>query len=287
MDEKTKAEQEAQKKKEIAEEKRRAKLTALIAKISISAVMLVVIFVYRYNKYKFKWEEIVIFALAVIPWFSSFMETFKIGKDGVDVKFLQEKVEKLETKVVNEVQPLAQEAKDIATANEASASSANEIAKTAMTTTLYGIGKNPVVETETAISAVDGGKTSGAEKNVLNPEDPQKGRWGGKRVDEEKGRKITVNVNKIKGEDYLRRLNVRVESTDPVNKPLSGKVTFHLHDTFARPDFDVEVNSGVAETNLVAWGAFTIGAEADDGKTRLEYDISEDGKNSDDEFYRR
>jgi len=51
-------------------------------------------------------------------------------------------------------------------------------------------------------------------------------------------------------------------------------VQFFLHDTFKndRPIVTVGPN-GAAELKLTAWGAFTVGAIADDGRTKLELDL--------------
>ena len=55
-----------------------------------------------------------------------------------------------------------------------------------------------------------------------------------------------------------------------------GSVQFFLHDTFANSKPVVAVGpNGVAELTLDAWGAFTVGAIADFGLTRLELDLAE------------
>lgn len=77
-----------------------------------------------------------------------------------------------------------------------------------------------------------------------------------------------------------------VESTDSAF-PLTDSVTFHLHTTFAKPVIKVKPSGNKAEINLVAWGAFTVGAETDEGNTKLELDIANLGANSDDPFYKR
>jgi len=51
-------------------------------------------------------------------------------------------------------------------------------------------------------------------------------------------------------------------------------VQFYLHPTFANPVQTVPVRYGVARLDLKAWGSFTAGAVADEGKTRLELDLS-------------
>jgi hypothetical protein len=111
-------------------------------------------------------------------------------------------------------------------------------------------------------------------KTVKN--DPQKGRFGGAR--ERNGRKLCAKVSKSLIPEFYK-VNIWVESTDP-NKPLNSDVVFYLHDTFRPSVLTVkpgEFDNGKAKVDSKnAWGAFTVGAVADDGITLLEYDLSED-----------
>lgn len=53
-------------------------------------------------------------------------------------------------------------------------------------------------------------------------------------------------------------------------------VKFHLHHTFSNPDPVISVQDGEAVLKLTkVYGAFTVGAEADDGNTFLELDLAE------------
>jgi len=113
--------------------------------------------------------------------------------------------------------------------------------------------------------------------------DPQKRQWGGKPSNN--GRVLSAHIERIPNESFYHRVILRVESTD-LSKPLTGKVIFHLHPTFNTPDIDVPVVNGIAETSIVSYGAFTVGAEADKGATQLELDLTslDDGK---DQFFQR
>ena len=273
---------EAENTRKLAESTEKTRRQSFWAKIIISLIIISAVIIYRVNKIEIKWEEILLFVLAVIPWFSSFTETFKVGKDGIEIKYLEEKLDKLQTEVKTEIKPLAQEAKELAVANEDRVSDVREIATTAQVAALRGVGKKPVIEQPEFGRASDH-----SEKTFFNADDPQKGQWGGKTVDEETNRRISARVEKISGEDYFRRIIVRVESTDPVNNPLTGKVTFHLHPTFDEPVINVRVIRGIAETKLVAYGAFTIGAEADEGKTKLELDLTKELDDGKDPFFKR
>jgi hypothetical protein len=114
-------------------------------------------------------------------------------------------------------------------------------------------------------------------------DDPEKGKWGG--TPTSGGRQLTAEIQRIPGEDLYRRVILTVRSIDD-KKPLMGRVTFHLHPTFDQPVFDEPVFNGEATTSLVSYGAFTVGAEVDKGRTRLELDLAslDDAK---DQFFKR
>jgi SIR2-like domain len=103
-----------------------------------------------------------------------------------------------------------------------------------------------------------------------DPEDPQKGRWGG--LPEREGRRLNATVLTLR-EDRFRIL-LEVLSTDP-DRPLHGDIVFHLHPTFKNARKVVKANANRAALHLGAWGAFTVGAEADGGQTRLELDLAQ------------
>jgi hypothetical protein len=110
--------------------------------------------------------------------------------------------------------------------------------------------------------------------------DPQKGVWGGKEITND--RSISATVKSIPGSRFYRVVVV-VKSID-ANKPLIGKVEFHLHPTFSNPNPTILVNDGIAELKLVAWGAFTLGAVADNGETKLELDLADKNVNAPEDF---
>ncbi|QND24515.1 hypothetical protein HB774_34575 (plasmid) [Rhizobium leguminosarum bv. viciae] len=68
-----------------------------------------------------------------------------------------------------------------------------------------------------------------------------------------------------------------VDQTDA--KPLEGDVTFYLHPTFAEPVYVVRATNGRAILEEChAYGAFTVGISANQGKTKLELDLATDEK---------
>ncbi len=102
---------------------------------------------------------------------------------------------------------------------------------------------------------------------VVDPEDPQLGRWGG--ISERNGWKLTGDVKKVSSDWFSVELRVR----SIAGKKLQGIVEFHLHPTFS-PDVErVAARFGKAVLELHAYGAFTVGALLEDG-TSLELDLS-------------
>jgi hypothetical protein len=102
----------------------------------------------------------------------------------------------------------------------------------------------------------------------VDPEDPNKGHFGGKPT--RNGRTLSARVEEVEEDWYEIRLQVVRES----GAPLIGKVKFHLHPTFDSDVRSVSVKDGRAIETVWAYGAFTVGAVADGGKTRLELDLA-------------
>ena len=104
-------------------------------------------------------------------------------------------------------------------------------------------------------------------------DDPWKGVFEGQSVSGT--RELSAEVSPI-GTPGLFRVRLQVASTNPKRDPLRGSVQFFLHPTFGNDRPVVTVGpSGIAELSLTAWGAFTVGALADDGRTKLELDLSQ------------
>lgn len=104
-------------------------------------------------------------------------------------------------------------------------------------------------------------------------DDPWKGAFGGRA--EANARRLTATVTPLPHRPEWFSVELAVASTAPRKAPLTGTVRFFLHDTFSNPQPVVPVQNGRAEISLLAWGAFTVGAVADDGSTRLELDLAE------------
>ena len=119
----------------------------------------------------------------------------------------------------------------------------------------------------------DGGQPQNQPGILSYSSDPQKGNWG--RMSVANNRKLTAVVKESSWSKEIFEVTLLVESLDPVSHPLTGIVVFHLHPTFSNANPQIFVINGIAELNVKAWGAFTLGAETDGGITKLEQDLAE------------
>jgi hypothetical protein len=108
---------------------------------------------------------------------------------------------------------------------------------------------------------------------VLRTDDPNKGRFGG--APRANGRVLTAKVDPVPFSTYLFRVRLAVEA-EAGQPPIQGPVEFHLHPSFRDPEPSVPVDAdGRAVLEVLAYGAFTVGAVGDAGTTRLELDLAE------------
>ena len=103
-------------------------------------------------------------------------------------------------------------------------------------------------------------------------DDPQKGQWGGK--SEGDGRWLSARVTEGTKDRWDDWFNIVIVLKGTEERPLQGEVEFHLHPSFYPSVLRVPVEDGRAVLEHRAWGAFTVGASADDGRTRLELDLA-------------
>lgn len=107
------------------------------------------------------------------------------------------------------------------------------------------------------------------EARSVDPEDPQKGRWGGRsRVND---RELTATVRELEPDWFEATITVR--STSP-EKPLTGDVIFHVHPTIRPTVRRASAVNNAASIKVQSYGAYTVGAQADSGKTQLELDLA-------------
>ncbi len=137
-----------------------------------------------------------------------------------------------------------------------------------------------VEATQLAVASGVGKKESQPHKAVASGQhqmhsandDPLAAEYAGRTRDN--GRVISAQVSRVPGVTDWFRITARV-SPDVDAPPLAGPVVFLLHPTFTNPRQVVQPGpNGSARLELVAWGAFTLGAEADNGATRLGIDLS-------------
>ena len=186
-----------------------------------------------------------------------------VGKDGVTLKRIAE-VEK--------------KAAELQLKTERATRSNVELA-TALETGVGGKGQTVRVRSGARIASArvsTGDRGHGESEDARKPtlgdqDDPEKGKWGGQA--EFNGRRLQARVARAAVRPDWFDVTLIVDSTDP-SRPLKGLVHFHLHPSF-RPIPPIDAASGVAQLRLICWGAFTVGAEADEGLTKLELDLAE------------
>jgi hypothetical protein len=113
---------------------------------------------------------------------------------------------------------------------------------------------------------------------VTHPDDPQKGRFGGKPEVNHKRLKADVKES----DDYPDYYDVAiwVESEDRTKWPLTD-VIFYIHDSFSPSVYTIKTSEfddkGRAMDNeILSYGAFTVGVITDNGETMLELDLAKD-----------
>ncbi len=135
-----------------------------------------------------------------------------------------------------------------------------------------GGASKPVTASNPAQPTSESAKNVKRESPQMDPDDPQKGRWGGERS--ANGRVLSATVVATGTKD-LYRVTLRVSRAGASTPALRGDVRFHLHPTFNQQVVNVPGNGETADLVLIAFGAFTVGVEADNGATRLELDLAE------------
>lgn len=112
-----------------------------------------------------------------------------------------------------------------------------------------------------------------AQNNLkLEDADPNKGRFGGLRDHDGKRIDASITTTSTPG---LFKVTISVMGTAAENKLQDGEVVvFALHPTFPEPVMVVMVKDGMATVEVIAWGAFTVGAVCNKGNVLLEYDLS-------------
>jgi hypothetical protein len=133
------------------------------------------------------------------------------------------------------------------------------------------------IERSVSAKAIEETEAEALKKNLeaAASDDPQKRQWGGK--EEENGYRLGARVDQIEDSPDWFSLELKVAFIEK-GAAAGEKVRFHLHPTFRKAEADVPIEEGEATLHLVAWGAFTAGAEVFDAKGQqlatLELDLS-------------
>ena len=104
------------------------------------------------------------------------------------------------------------------------------------------------------------------------PDDPQKNQWGGQPI--RSGQRLSAKVIPRPGPANTFDVHLRVEP-EQGSPPIATPVWLHLHSRFVPQTPRIQPAEGAAHLDLVAWGAFTVGATVEDEpQTFLEIDLA-------------
>lgn len=107
-------------------------------------------------------------------------------------------------------------------------------------------------------------------EGLVDPEDPQKGRFGG--LARRNNRMLRATVSQ--SEDAANWFDLEIEVVSTNRTPLAGRVDLWVHDSFPRTHYYTQARNGRARFTFSVYGAFTVGAIAGGGRTPLELDLS-------------
>ena len=124
---------------------------------------------------------------------------------------------------------------------------------------------------ETTPADEDAKREFPADESSERETDPNKGRFGGSPVLNGRALRATIEPSDLGAGLY--RVTLTVTSMVPA-KPLQGEVVFVLHPTFREHIVRRLVENGIAQLAVISYGAFTVGAIADGGETKLELDLA-------------
>jgi len=130
--------------------------------------------------------------------------------------------------------------------------------------------KSAVVSNERAVGRPGAMAQAPMVPEAIEDSDPHKGQFGGRPA--VGGYTLSASVVPMNKDGSWCR--VRLEVRADAGRPLQA-ATFHLHPTFGEPVKRVQAVDGVAVFNLLAWGAFTVGAVLEPGSQKLELDLAE------------
>ena len=148
------------------------------------------------------------------------------------------------------------------------ARSAHLLAEVAQDSAIFNLGGGKYVSQTPNEFIAEGGHIFRADQNS---DDPWAGQFGGKSVSGT--RELVAEIRRDAHRPEWKVVTLKVRSTDEI--PLEGQVIFFLHPSFRNSTPVVPVLNGEASLSLATWGAFTAGAVADEGTTKLEINLAE------------
>jgi len=104
-------------------------------------------------------------------------------------------------------------------------------------------------------------------RKILDPDDPQKGRFGG--AAKREGFTLSATFSPTKSRNWVR-IELRVEGPASEGEELE----FHLHDSFRPAMQKCAFNRGCAKLAITAWGGFTVGVWILSRGVELELDLA-------------
>jgi hypothetical protein len=135
-----------------------------------------------------------------------------------------------------------------------------------------GIGIGKPGEPALVVDDDDSDEAARLRGRIQEAADPNKGKFGG--VSQANGRVLIARIDPRPETPGIYLLTLTVKAST-LSNPLQGFVTFHLHPTFRQRIVTRPVDRGEATLVVLTYGAFTVGAVADEGRTRLELDLAQ------------
>jgi hypothetical protein len=183
---------------------------------------------------------VTLIGIGLLPWLLQYVDTFKAGPSGIEIKRLAERVEETA-----------------------------EIARVTQVVATTGVGAT-ALRTAVRTAPVERHKTRGLETE-LEDSPPSAAVQSVAR-----GRKLSASVTPLAWNPDLFEIVFTVSSL-PASPPLAERalVKFHLQSTFTQPDVTVEASGGVATLTRYALGAFLVSAEIPAEGVTLALDLAQ------------
>lgn len=237
----------------------------LRATITIAALLIAVI--HHITKVQLDVPTIILLVVAAIPWMQPLFKTIELLGVKFELQDLQERV--------NEAHKTLQLIEENATLPGKKDDGAKLLGGPTQPQAAVRSSPATTMAMDSAIEGASPPTDEDQEGDDSWNSDPNRGKFGGSSVSN--GRVLEAVITPaVNAQSAACDVVISVKSTDPKEKPLKGRVEFFLHPTFGRwKRYQVNVKQGAAQDRITSWGVFTVGAIADDGKTKLELNLRE------------